>query len=303
MNLIVYPFTIALSIIGSFNLKMEEKSTETNIVSVEKSYFDCPDKPDCQMDRWFFYLLRFFELCGFHHSAWTHRQPVKFFIFTLQLITLYIFTVNGTKYILAIAKFMKFLGVFNFALFYFALLSTYWIIVIETHTQKSAQDIFWKLGGFLNDFGQRNSMKRVYLCEFLVHVVLTIMMLSVSMQDSSTIAEAILIYYVLIFMCNNRLLYFLLYLKIIKIELQHNKKAFSCSRRNRLFAALHSSSVRYQRIYEIIDCINRIFGWSQFATILICFYTLVTYLNFIYQQLDLQFEEHGLFFYFGVFLL
>lgn len=273
-------------------MKIEEKASEKyqlrKAISIGQT---------SQMDRWFFYLLRFFELCGFHHSAWTRRQPVKFFILTLQMITLYIFTVNGTKYILAIAKFMKFLGVLNFALFYFALLSTYWIINIETHTQKSAQDIFWKLNGFLDDdFDSRNPMKRVYLCEFLLHAVLTIIMLSVSIQDSNTIAEAILIYYMLIFMCNNRLFYFLLYLKIIKIELQYIKNAFGWPCSDRFLAALNSSSVQYQRIYEMMECINRMFGWSQLATILICFYTLVTYLNFIYQQLDQQFEEHGLFF-------
>lgn len=232
-------------------------------------------------------LLKFYELCGFHHSAWTHHRPVKYFIWIFQVILVFIFTVNGTKYILALTEFMRTLGILNFALFYIALLATYWAIVIESYAQQSAQRTFWKLHGSLVDFGSRDSMKRLYLCEFVVHLVLTIGMLFVSLQDQNTTAKAVLIYYALLFMCNNRLFYFLLYLKLIKIELQQMASSLTycadVSCQERLLMILKKSQAQYQRVHEMTDCINHIFGWSQFATILVCFYTLLTYLNFIYQ--------------------
>lgn len=251
-----------------------------------------------QMDKCLSLVIRFFELCGFHHSAWTHRRPVKYCIFALQSTILLIFTINGTKYILAITEFMETLGVLNFALFYFALLATYWCIIIESYAQKPVQKSFWELHGSLMDFGLRDAMKRLYLCEFVVHVLLTAIMLFLSVHDQNTTAKAILIYYILLFMCNNRLFYFLLYLKLIKIELQQIALALTfghnSSGRERFLMILNKSRRQYQRVHEMVACINGIFGWSQFTSILICFYTLLAYFNFTYQQFEQKFEDHGL---------
>lgn len=60
----------------------------------------------------------------------------------------------------------------------------------------------------------------------------------------------------------------------------------------------------YQSVHEMIDYMNRLFGWSQCITILLSFYTILTYCNFIYQNVDRKFEGHGLkFFFFRFFFL
>lgn len=105
---------------------------------------------------WVYWLLKFYELCGFHHSAWGQRKKIKFFIFVTQLLLMYLFTLNESKYILAVSEFAEKLGVLNFACFYSAARVTYWIIILESYVQKSVQKTFWKIHGQSNGCNQRS---------------------------------------------------------------------------------------------------------------------------------------------------
>lgn len=251
------------------------------------------------LDSWMWCLLKFYELCGFHHSIWSNLRPIKCAIFTVQMILLYHFTLNEVTYIWALCDFMELLGVLNFAIFYGSLLITYWISIIESSVQKADQCRFWTIHSqSKDDCSQWISVKRIYLCEFGVHLVLFVIMLVISVQDKNTTADAIITYYILLFMCNNRLYYFLLYLKIIKFELEQiviEVKTYHfigcCDQYGKKLRLLRE---RYQRAYDMTYCVNGFFGWSNFVSILICFYTLLAYLNWIYQQLNHQFEGHGL---------
>lgn len=253
------------------------------------------------LDKWIYYLFQFNELCGFHHSAKNDRKTIEYFLFVVQIIFMCIFTVNGILYVLAIANFLDTLGILNFAFFYVALLISHWIILIESHLKKFAQDRFWQIHGHLNDvsndFGQRNSMKRKYLFKYALHICMFIVMLFLSSRDKHTTASAVMTYYVLLFVCNNRLYYFLLYLELIKFELEQIKNALVKNQRTdchdeylRLLKLVQND---YQRVYELTSCMNMFFGWSQFTTIIISFYTLVTYFNFIYQQIEGKLNGHG----------
>lgn len=103
------------------------------------------------LDTWIWCLLKFYELCGFH------RRSVNSSIILLQATLLFYFTLNEVNYIWAISEFMERLGVLNFSIFYGALLITYWLTVIASNIQKSAQETFWKINEF-NCFGQRNTI-------------------------------------------------------------------------------------------------------------------------------------------------
>lgn len=247
------------------------------------------------LDKWIYCLLLFYEVCGFHHSGNEDRKKMKYFLLIIQIIFMCIFTVNGILYMFA--DFLDTLGILNFAFFYFALLATYWIIIIESHLQKSVQELFWQMHGQLTDFGQRNVMKRNYLFKYVLHIFMFITMLFVSSRDRNTTAIAVMTYYVLLFMCNNRLYYFLLYLKLIKFELEKIENTLVKNRQidchKKYLRILRNCRNHYHCIHEMISCMNMFFGWSQFATILISFYTLVTYFNFIYQQMEGKLDGHG----------
>lgn len=249
-------------------------------------------------EKWFCCLLNFFEVCGFHHSAWGQHRITKYAIIAIQILLMYLFTVNETRYILALTEFTEKLGLLNFSFFYSAALVSYWIIMIESYTQQSAQKMFWEIFGQLDDTScERNSLKQLYLFKYAIHLILFIFMLLVSSQDMNTSATAIMTYYVLLFMCNNWLFYFLFYLTLIRNELEQIRsyslyyRSFDC--KNVLCDIRIKSRNHYQRVFEMTECMNRFCGWSQYATILLSFYTLLTYINFVYQQIDRKFEGHG----------
>lgn len=215
------------------------------------------------------------------------------------MLLMVLFTVNETQYILAVTEFSEQLGLLNFACFYSAALVTYWIIMIESYLQKCPQKRFWEIFKRLDDFGQcKQSMKQLYVYKYVIHLTLFVVMLLVSAQDANTSAGAIMTYYVLLFMCNNRIFYFLFCLTLIKYELEQikhyslfyrsfDRETIVCNIRNK--ARKH-----YQRVFEMTECMNGFFGWSQCATVLLSFYTLLTYFNFVYQQMDRKYEGHGL---------
>lgn len=248
------------------------------------------------VDKWLFFLLLFYEFCGFHHSIRNNRKFRKYLMCTVQFILLLIFTVNGAHYVLAISKKFDILGKWNFVIFYFTILTTYWIVLIESHIQRPAHLSFWKIYGRLEDFGQRDSVKILYLLKYGLHVLIFVIMLIISTQDTMTNTGSILTYYILLFMCNNRLFYYLLYLKLIKFELEqikHNIKCDCINFQEGFVVILKKTRNKHQRIYELTNCLNVFFGWSQFGVILISFYTFLTYLNFSYQQINGKFEGHG----------
>lgn len=259
----------------------------------------------CQfsVEKWFRCLMKFFELCGFHQSRWTKNGLEKYVIVGLQVLLLLQFTFNEVQYILVISKFLERLSVLNFTLYSGTLLITYWTIIVESFVQKNAQQAFWTIYGELDS--ERNAMKRCYLYKFAPHLLVSLITIIILIQDKNTNSDVIFTYYLLIFMCNNRLMYFLLYVKSIESELQCLVNALH----NNYRIGMHSNDSQrtwnvicnqYQRVFILINYINVFFGWSHLATILSCFYTLLAYVNFFYQRFDRHFVGHGLFAFFNI---
>lgn len=254
-------------------------------------------KRGISLNTWIWCLFKFFELCDFHHSAWTNRRPIKCVILTVQVALLYRLTSNGVTFTLATSNYMDGIGVLNFTLLYAAALINYWIIVIESFAQKPAQEAFWRIHGQLDDSEQSKSMKRIFLCKFGIHLIMSAVLIALAVQNKKTANSSILTFYTLLFMCNNQLFYFLLYLKLIKLELTEIDgtlkcwRYYACPRRYR--KVLNRICGQYQRAHELTTCTNTLFGWSNFATILVCFFTLFTYLDWIYKQHETHQEGYG----------
>lgn len=250
------------------------------------------------VDIWFWCLLKFLELCGFHQSEWTKCGPIKYAIALLQVVLLCHFTFNEVAYIFAISKFMDRLNTLNFALYSCALLIVYWVVIVESFVKRNAQHEFWTTHGKLIGCTKRNALKRNYLFKFAVHFVVNCATIFVSIQDKRTNSDVIVTYYMLIFMCNNRLVYFLLYVKLIEFELQCMVNTLHlyriCTHSKPLQQIWNDINKQYQRIFMLTSRINLVFGWSHLATMLICFYTLLAYVNFFYQESDRGIYEHGL---------
>lgn len=176
-------------------------------------YFKCL----FSVDTWFWCLLKFFELSGIHQSEWTKCSLIKCAIAGLQVASLCHFTFNEVAFILAISKFMDRLNTLNFTLYSCTQLIVYWVVIVESFVKKNIQHEFWTMHGKLIGCTKRNALKRNYLFKFAVHSVVNCVTIFISI-NKHTNSDVIVTYYVLIFVCNNRLVYFLLYLKLIEFD-------------------------------------------------------------------------------------
>lgn len=171
--------------------------------------------------RLFSHLLKFYELNGFHHPVWTRHRQIKFSILTMHLVLLTYFTQSGVRFVLTvyqISKYIRDLNFFSFVFFYGAVISTYWMIIIESFSRKAAQEIFWNIVGDFNESKEWRTFERTYIFKFGAHLIRFMISFLFATQHNNTIAR--LNYYVPVFICANRLFYYLLCINIIKFELQ-----------------------------------------------------------------------------------
>lgn len=223
---------------------------------------------------------------------------MKYSILTMHLVLLTYFTQSGVRFVLTvyqISKFKRDLNFFSFVFFYGAVISTYWMIIIESFSRKAAQEIFWNIVGDFNESKEWGTFERTYIFKFGAHLIRFMISFLFATQHNNTIAR--LNYYVPVFICANRLFYYLLCIDIIKFELQKISNVLnSCliyNEQEKYDFVWKNACDQYQRVYKKTDCINTFFGWSHFTAILLTFYTLLANITFIYNQIDRKVEGRG----------
>lgn len=80
--------------------------------------------------------------------------------------------------------------------------------------------------------------------------------------------------------CHTRIFHYLLYLEIIEKNLEIVQIEVE-----QLFQTIRDL---YEMIFEMVDDLNEIFGYSHLATVWFCFYFLLSDLNFVYFWLHCQ---------------
>lgn len=77
--------------------------------------------------------------------------------------------------------------------------------------------------------------------------------------------------------------YYIFYMKLVQENLRLLEIQFNLEKQGNSMNK-HFNLIRknYQRVHEMISCLNHTFGWSQFFTILFSFHILLTELNWSY---------------------
>lgn len=201
-------------------------------------------------------------------------------------------------------------------------LVTYWTIIIESYAQRKIQEQFWHIFKQIDTRFHRHKnllMKSYFLKFFEFLVVFSI--IQVALDNYFTMFHNHIVcylfaYVVLVKMYQFRVFYYLFYIEIINSELKVIEKGIKfISKISRSYCPWLSSdkypvnSVKclreyFRLIYELSVCINSVFGLSQFATILCCFYFVLTDLNWAYSYIgDMTYAYIQGFFFFIYFEL
>lgn len=237
------------------------------------------------------YMLRFYDICGFSTETSTTSTNQRVFLLhillacllTLSIIILLtqLYDCVTTDILISVNTYIQLLSA----------LSSYWMIIIESYLQKEAQRKLWKIfEGIPKIFEQRKRPNLFsYFIKFTEYLVVF-----------TAIQIALVIYFILFFggffhyqiayfilvkMYQTRIFYYVFYLELVKHELKTILNDLKCrivSHQSVCSKDLKSAREYYQSICEIVHCINQIFGWSHFVTILFCVHLPLTDLNWAY---------------------
>lgn len=242
-------------------------------------------------------LLNVFDAFGFDSGSSRLSRDIRFtrciyFVHVLiaTFCTLFLFYLIVTFY-----PEVGFIEATNSFFQYFVGLSTYWIIILDSYVHRNTHEIFWtKVENFVsNSFGSSNNIPRSYMVKFIQFFSTTFLVFVIRVICGSHVD---LTSDFLHQMYQTRMFYYFFCLLMIGFQLNTiedevtsclslvNINEIECSYWE--LERLKSIRERFHCVYEMINYVNKIFGWSHVAAISSCFYLLLTEMNWLYSRFD-----------------
>lgn len=261
-----------------------------------------------------FILLKFFDAWGYcteSSAASKYHHKFVFCIYSIHIFIATLLTVYLCEFCYGfLAIHFDMINIVNKLFHYLTTLMTYWLIIIESHSQRKRQKQFWQVFQQIDEKYHRHT--RFILSSYLFKFIEFLIVFSV-VQMICAIYFAIhyfdfhnAMYYIYIPFYNiltkmyqYRVFYYLFYVEVIHFELKaiekevkttYNVLRSDCSclpiRTNILVENIKWMRNYYHLVHQLNMYLNSIFGWSQLATILCCFYFILTDLNWAYDNIN-----------------
>lgn len=259
--------------------------------------------------RWIVLLLSYYDFWGFRSEFNTSG----FYNKIVRIISvLHLFLVT-TATLFFIQYFLNFdadtLGIANDIIKYFGALCVYWTIFIETNSKFVSMKRFWHIFQLIDyqHFNHQYFKRRFFLFKtisfFLAAFILHILYLERAILFAGTKYISFWFFNgILMMIYQHRAFYYLFYLDLveyelniikndimdivktiekIKIEMHIFDKRKSISK---LFEQKRLKWIRnyYMLVYDMSECLNAVFGWSNMTTVLYSFLLILTDLNSFY---------------------
>lgn len=262
--------------------------------------------------KWIYFLLKFFDICGFytemdHLKSGSKGSITIFILHIFWALGTIVIVVTFTMHTRALAGVLPYMV--NTALQNICGILTYWVIVIESFTQRKNQAKFWHIYQCIRtDQPHHRAHQKAYLNAYLIRLMsfftamipndLYLMYYFLNFVENYFFFRFTFFFFVTIYQI--RIFYYLFHLELIKYELIAIKNALKNVAFVRDFKInsspiVHHTNGRlrgsnrmkpiykhYSLICELNDCVNQIFGWSHFVTILYCFGLPLTDANWAY---------------------
>lgn len=240
------------------------------------------------------YFLIFFDVWGYDSgsSSLSHYRRIIYFIYIFHIFAVSFFTV----FKLHLARFLwsyhhlNMVELVNVTMLFSAPLYTYWIIILDSLYHRYEHKQFWNILQHIdNCFCRQTNSFQNYITKISAYFSISIsLFLLLHFINNFKYFDTILVYLILITICQIRIFYYLFcleviqfQLKIIEIELKNmHSNVFAYVKRLKWFREY------YGKIHEMTILLNEIFGWSNVSAILFSFYNILTDVNIIYAQYD-----------------
>lgn len=197
--------------------------------------------------------------------------------------------------------FIEFLDVLNFLLYCSTCSLLYWLLIYDSLMNRSDQIAFWQF--FTRIDKKFYAQSELKICSYLVALFLLLLgdafififaFVCNELTDSRQLMHGI--FFVI---HDHRTFFYLLHLKIITFQLRKLNTEliqFSKCRLRSIGGNFCNDWFKWIRdyytlVYKMTDHVNMIFGWSQLALFILCFYSAIVYINAIYRQFNGKFSK------------
>lgn len=250
--------------------------------------------------KWIRILLKYFDLCGFYTETSRNHQRTTFSILAVHIFMACFFTCS-------IILFMNqpnsntdtSLNLVNNSIQYVSAVTAYWAIILESYFQRGSQRQFWIIYDQISEQNFRQSVPdfRKYLIIFSEYLfVFSFIQMLLTQYFFVFVGNYIyfnVTYIIVVKMYQNRIFYYLFFLELVKHELesiQREMNGIVAISKCKNFRYLEQNCLKrirehYKLVYEMVNCVNEVFGWSQFTTILFALYLPLTDLNWAYLRI------------------
>lgn len=255
------------------------------------------------LQRQIVYILTFFDVwCyGTGFSILSNSRSGKFVVIFVHILIAMSFTLYEFRLIFELFALIGILNTINEAIQYTAALFTYWLIILDSFVYRRQHKKFWTILEYIDDhFSSQYIDLKNYLWRFMEYVSLsTILYVLLIISNAFPKSNSVFAFIFLIIIWQIRMFYYILCLEIVLYQLKTIESEvlmmkrmyqLDISRASRfyLFESKRMKWIQeyYYCISTMIELLNTFFSWSQAATILLCFYSFVTNLNWLYASID-----------------
>lgn len=255
-------------------------------------------------------ILNFFDICCYDtgSSKLSKNRKIIHFIYFVHILLAIVLTFFGFHLLVEYYPLLGLSEAFSELLQYSTPLFTYWLIIMDSILYRKSHQHFWKCFERIHDqFNCRiNFNFRGYFIKFVEFFSVSILIVAIRAVINEFFEFHIDFAYAIIFkVVQLRMFYYLFCLEIVHSQLNAIENELKSIERiqNRLdnnrqwyllctvesdgyhlFALRRLKRLREHVycVYQMIDILNTMFGWSHVTAILFCFYLLLTDFNWFY---------------------
>lgn len=240
------------------------------------------------------YISNIFDALGFNtqFTSSTHHKLTQYIPFLFHVI----FAIIHAGFCVKISEYINDatdnLATVNNFVQYVAATSAYWLIIFEMYERRKNRKNFWKLFRKIDKYMNRPwRLFPILFIEYMSFSILIFLYYFINLENiglSQFVTS--MVYLIAVKMCELKLLLHLFFLNVVlyqlhTLEQKLNKIIKHKSIYPKLLASELSSAKfhRIEKIYiiiiEMINELNQIFGWSQFAVITFAMLFIITMIN------------------------
>lgn len=235
------------------------------------------------LSNWISSFLKYYSLFGFHSCCLARigGKLIADCIFFIQFGLCIWCTILAFKKFDEDKRNMEFLDALNFFGFYLTSCLTYWLIIYDTYKNRRIGNAFWQRFIRIN-------------AEFIIHIdvdkwdffggfiamgVIDLALLMITILRTLNNSSDYVFHYNFIVIFDQRIFFYLLHVKAVTLQMR--KLLYIIKNQRNANPMIFGD---YHLIYEMINDMNKAFGWSNLGLTLFNFHASVTFANFIYRQ-------------------